>query len=154
MSSEPRTERGLADVAPRLHTAMMEFMAVAYPGTVDIVTRELVRIYSGRESHCRICRNFRLRVAIDRGFEESMVEQMDDLDHSDLAPHQKAALRLAHDFLGDPRAFDVAARDELLAHFTPEQVAELVLDLVRYRPGSKLTVVAGDEPAEEGLIYS
>ena len=103
MSSEPRTEVGLADVAPELHTAMMNFMAVAYPGKVDIVTRELVRIYSGRESHCRICRNFRLRVAIDRGFDESMVEQMDDLESSDLAPHQKAALRLAHDFLGDPR---------------------------------------------------
>jgi alkylhydroperoxidase family enzyme len=154
MSSEPRTEVGLEDVAPQLHAAMMNFMAVAYPGTVDIVTRELVRIYSGRESHCRICRNFRLRVAIDRGFDEAMVGQMDDLDHGDLAPHQKAALRLARDFLGDPAAFDADARAELLAHFRPEQVAELVLDLVRYRPGSKLTVVAGDEPAEEGLIYS
>lgn len=154
MSSEPRTEVGLADVAPELHAAMMNFMAVAYPGKVDIVTRELVRIYSGRESHCRICRNFRLKVAIDRGFDEAMVEQMDDLDASELAPHQKAALRLAHDFLGDPRAFDAAARTELLAHFTAEQAAELFLDLVRFRPGSKLTVVAGDEPAEEGLIYS
>ena len=154
MSSESRTEQGLADVAPELHAAMMNFMAVAYPGKVDIVTRELVRIYSGRESHCRICRNFRLRVAIDRGFDESMVEQMDDLDASALAPHQKAALRLAHDFLGDPRAFDAEAQAELLEHFTPEQAAELFLDLVRFRPGSKLTVVAGDEPAEEGLIYS
>jgi alkylhydroperoxidase family enzyme len=154
MSSEARTARGLEDVAPQLHAAMMNFMAVAYPGTVDIVTRELVRIYSGRESHCRICRNFRLRVAIDRGFDESMVDQLDDLDHSDLAPHQKAALRLAHAFLGDPHGFTADARAELLAHFTPEQAAELVLDLVRYRPGSKLTVVAGDEPAEEGLIFS
>ena len=39
MSSEPRTLVGLADVAPELHAAMMHFMAVAYPGTVDIVTR-------------------------------------------------------------------------------------------------------------------
>ena len=154
MSSEPRTQVGLADVAPELHAAMMNFMAAAYPGQVDIVTRELVRIYSGRESHCRICRNFRLRVAIDRGFDESMVDQMDDLEHSDLAPHQKAALRLARDFLGDPQAFDADAQAELFAHFTPEQAAELILDLVRFRPGSKLTVVAGDEPAEEGLIYS
>lgn len=154
MASEPRTERGLEDVAPELHAAMLQFMAVAYPGKVDIVTRELVRIYSGRESHCRICRNFRLRVAIDRGFEESMVAHLDDPAAGDLAPHQQAALRLARDFLGEPRAFDAAARRELLEHFTPEQAAELVLDLVRYRPGSKLTVVAGDEPAEEGLIYS
>jgi alkylhydroperoxidase family enzyme len=154
MSSEPRTPVGLADVAPELHAAMMNLMAVAYPGKVDIVTRELVRIYSGRESHCRICRNFRLRVAIDRGFDESMVAHLDDPESSDLAAHQKAALRLAHDFLGDPQSFDADAQAELLAHFTPEQAAELILDLVRFRPGSKLTVVSGDEPVEEGLIYS
>src|SRR5580700_831231 len=57
MSSEPRTTIvdgrpvSLGDVAPRLGKAMMAMMAVAYPGKVDLVTRELVRIYSGRESH-------------------------------------------------------------------------------------------------------
>ena len=159
MSSEPRTTIvdgrpvGLADVAPDLGRAMSTFMEVAYPGKVDLVTRELVRIYSGRKSHCRICRNYRLRVAIDRGFEESMVDHIDDLDTSELAPPQKAALRLAHAFLDEPRAFDAAAQDELFRHYTPEQAAELILDLVRLRPGSKLTVVAGNEPAEEALIY-
>jgi alkylhydroperoxidase family enzyme len=154
MSSEPRTTVGLADVAPDLSLAMMNFMQVAYPGKVDLVTRELVRIYSGRKSECRICRNFRLHAAIDRGFEESMVDELDDLDTSSLAPHQKAALRLAHAFLDDPRAFDTDAQAELFRYYTPEQAAELVLDLVRYRPGSKLTVVAGNEPAEDALIYS
>jgi alkylhydroperoxidase family enzyme len=159
MSSVPRTRTvdgrplGLADVAPELGRAMAAFMDVAYPGTVDLVTRELVRIYSGRKSHCRICRNYRLRVAIDRGFEESMVDQIDDLDTSELAPHRKAALRLAHAFLDDPRAFDAPAQEELFRYYTPEQAAELILDLVRLRPGSKLTVVAGNEPAEEALIY-
>jgi alkylhydroperoxidase family enzyme len=160
MSSEPRTTIvdgrpiGLRDVAPELGRAMEAFMQVAYPGKVDLVTRELVRIYSGRLSHCRICRNFRLRAAIDRGFDESMVDQLDDLETSELAPEQKAALRLAHAFLGDPRSFDATAQEELLRHFTREQAAELLLDLVRYRPGSKLTIVAGTEPAEEALIYS
>src|SRR5262245_2617750 len=100
MSSEPRPTVvdgrpvGLGDGAPELGEAMTRFMDVAYPGKGDIVTRELVRIYSGRKSQCRICRNYRLRVAIDRGFEESMVDQIDDLDTSTLEPHQKAALRL------------------------------------------------------------
>jgi alkylhydroperoxidase family enzyme len=160
MSSEPRTTIidgrpvGLSDVAPRLGKAMMAMMAVAYPGKVDLVTRELVRIYSGRESHCRICRNLRLRAAIERGFDESMVNQMDDLDTSALDDRQKSALRLAHAFLGDPRSFDATAQSELLSHFTPEQIAELLLDLVRFRPGSKLTVAAGTEPAVEELIYA
>jgi alkylhydroperoxidase family enzyme len=153
MSSDARTTVTLADAAPALDRAMKTFMDVAYPGQVDLVTRELVRIYSGRESHCRICRNYRLRAAIKRGFDESMVDQIDDLETSSLAPHQNAALRLAHAFLGDPRSFDAAARAELLEHYTAAQIAELVLDLIRYRPGSKLTVVAGNEPAEEALIY-
>jgi alkylhydroperoxidase family enzyme len=159
MSSQPRTTIvdgrpiGLSDVAPELGEAMMNFMAVAYPGKVDLVTRELVRIYSGRKSECRICRNYRLRAAIDRGFEESMVDQIDNLEASTLEPRQKAALSLAHAFLDDPSVFDEGAQRELLRHYTPEQVAELVLDLVRLRPGSKLTVVAGTEPAEDALIY-
>jgi alkylhydroperoxidase family enzyme len=160
MSNSPRTTMvdgrpvGLADVAPDLGRAMADLMAVAYPGKVDLVTRELVRIYSGRQAHCSICSNLRLRAAVDRGFDESMVEQIDDLETSTLEPHQKAAVRLAHDFLGDPRAFDADAQQELLRHFTPEQAAELILDLVRYRPGSKLTVATGTEPVLDGPVYS
>src|SRR5579863_10112289 len=138
MSSRPRTSLvdgrpvGLVDVAPALGRAMAEFMEVAYPGKVDLVTRELVRIYSGRVSHCRLCRNLRLKAAIDRGFDEEMVAQLDDPGSSELEPHQRVAVRLAHAFLGDPRSFDAADRKELLDHYTPEQVAELLLDLIRY----------------------
>ena len=109
MSSVPRTSIvdgrpvGLHDVAPDLSRAMGRFMQVAYPGKVDLVTRELVRIYSGRESHCTICRNLRLNAAITRGFDEEMVAHLDDLDG--LEPRQQAALRLAHAFLGDPRSY-------------------------------------------------
>lgn len=160
MSSQPRTTVvdgrpvSLMDVDPRLGRAMTEFMRVAYPGKVDIVTRELVRIYSGRKSNCSICRNLRLKVAIERGFDESMVEHLDDLDTSDLDPRRKAALRLAQAFFGDPHSFSTEAQEDLMKHFTPEQVAELLLDLIRYRPGSKLTVASGTEPPVDELIYS
>ncbi|HUZ09372.1 MAG TPA: hypothetical protein VMU76_04305 [Acidimicrobiales bacterium] len=159
MASVPRTTvtegrpMALSDVAPALGAAQLELQRVAYPGVVDLVTRELVRIMSGRQSHCRICRNLRLRAAIDRGFEESMADQIDDFEHSDLPDRQKAALRLAHCFLTDPRAFDEAAQNDLLEHFGPDEIAELILDLVRFRPGSKLTVAAGTEPETEGLVY-
>ena len=160
MSSEPRTRVvngepiALVDVAPRLGNAFFAFMDVAYPGKVDLVTRELLRIYSGRESHCRLCKNLRLQAAIDRGFEESMVDELDDLETSSLEPHRKAAIRLAQAFLGDPRRFDADAQQELLREFTPEQAAELILDLVRLRPGSKLMVASGTEPATDQLVYS
>src|SRR6202034_2425207 len=85
MSSIPRTSITLAEAAPRLAAAQANFQAVAYPGRVDLVTRELVRITSGRLSHCSICRNLRLSAAIDRGFDEQMVGHLDDPEHSDLS---------------------------------------------------------------------
>lgn len=153
MTSIPRTSTSLAEVAPRLAAAQGNFQAVAYPGKVDLVTRELVRILSGRLAHCSICRNLRLNAAIDRGFDEGMVAQLDDVDNSDLTDAQKAAVRFARAFLTDPKGFDEADRTELLRHFDAEQVAELVLDLVRFRPGSKLTVAAGNEPAVDELVF-
>jgi alkylhydroperoxidase family enzyme len=140
-------------VAPRLAAAQGNFQAVAYPGKVDLVTRELVRILSGGLAHCSICRNLRLNAAISRGFDEGMVAQLDDVDNSDLTDAQKAAVRFAHAFLTDPKGFGEADRTELLRHFDTEQVAELVLDLVRFRPGSKLTVAAGNEPAVDELVF-
>jgi alkylhydroperoxidase family enzyme len=152
MSSAPRTTIGLADAAPDLARAIGDFQRVAYPGRIDLVTRELVRIASGRLSHCRICRNLRLTAAIDRGFDEGMVAQLDDVDSSDLSPARKAAVKLTHAFLIHPQGLSPADTEALTANFDPEQRAELLLDLIRYRPGSKLTVAGGTEPVEEALV--
>jgi alkylhydroperoxidase family enzyme len=152
MSSVPRTPLTLADAAPGLGHAWSAFQRVAYPGKVDIVTRELVRIASGRLSRCSICRNTRVRAAIDRGLDEEMVAGLDDLDASRLSERHKAAVRFAEAFLVDPASFSPADREALARHFTADQIAELVLDLVRYRPGSKMTVAAGQEPADDALV--
>lgn len=152
MSSIPRTTITLADAAPSLAHAVEEFQRVAYPGRVDLVTRELVRIVSGTLSHCRICRNLRLTAAMDRGFDESMVDQLADLDRSNLSGGQKAAVSFAHAFLLHPDAYAPGDLAALHAHFSDEQIAELTLDLIRYRPGSKLIVAGGTEPASEGLV--
>lgn len=152
MSSVPRTAITLAEAAPRLAAEQAHLQAVAYPGKVDLVTRELVRITSGRLSHCSICRNLRLNAAIDRGFDELMVAQLDDPEHGDLSDKHRAAVGFARAFLIDPSGFGEADQAELLRHFTPDQVAELVLDLVRFRPGSKLTVASGNEPAKDELV--
>ena len=159
MTSVPRSTLGdgvpttMADVAPALAAAIADFQQVAYPGCVDLVTRELVRITSGRLSQCRICRNLRLRAAIDRGFDESMVAGLDDPERSDLPDRQKVAVEFARAFLLAPESFDARARESLLGQFSSAQIAELVLDLVRFRPGSKLTVASGTEPPVEELVY-
>ena len=111
-----------------------------------------MRITSGRLAHCAGCRNLRLQVAIDRGFDESMVAQLDDVDGSDLTEAQKAAVRFTQAFLTDSEGSGPDALAELGRHFDDEQVAELVLDLIRLRPGSKLAVVSGNEPDHDDLV--
>ncbi len=153
MSSVARTSITLAEAVPELAAAQARFQKVAYPGSVDLATRELLRILSGRLSHCTICRNLRLNAAIDRGFEESMVEHLEDPSHSGLPARQQVVLRLTLAFLTAPETF--AAKDwaELRSYYSDEQVADIMLDLVRFRPGSKLVVAAGLEPEGDQLVY-
>src|SRR5271154_2410726 len=113
MSSVLRTKASLATVAPGLAAATTDFQRVAYPGKVDIVTRELLRILSGRLSHCTICRNLRLTAAIDRGFDESMVAHLEDPEHGDLPERQQVVLRLTRAFLTDPDRFTAEDRASL-----------------------------------------
>ena len=154
MSSIPRTDVTLEEVAPVLAAAQARFMEVAYPGAVDLVTRELLRILSGRLSHCSICRNLRLRAAIERGFDESMVSHLEDPEHSGLPERQQIVLRLANAFLTAPTSFSAEDRAVLERHYSSEQIAELLLDLIRFRPGSKLTVASGREPDIDALVYA
>ena len=153
MRSVPRTDVTLEEVAPDLAAAHARFMAVAYTGAVDLVTRELLRILSGRLSHCSVCRNLRLQAAIDRGFDESMVNHLEDPSNSDLPERQQVVLRLANAFLTTPESFTAEDWAELERHYTAEQIAELLLDLVRFRPGSKLLVASGREPEMDELAY-
>jgi hypothetical protein len=154
MSSVARTSITLAEAAPELGAAQARFQKVAYPGSVDLVTRELLRILSGRLSRCTLCRNLRLNAAIDRGFDESMVDHIEDPSHSDLPARQQVVLRLTHTFLTTPETFSAADWSELHSYYSAEQVAELLLDLMRFRPGSKLMVAAGLEPEGDQLVYA
>jgi hypothetical protein len=154
MGTVARTNTTLAEAAPELGAAQAHFQKVAYPGSVDLVTRELLRILSGRLSHCMLCRNLRLNAAIDRGFDESMVRHLEDPSHSDLPPRQQVVLRLTHAFLTAPETFSAADWSELRTYYSDEQVAELLLDLVRFRPGSKLMVAGGFEPEGDDLVYA
>jgi AhpD family alkylhydroperoxidase len=135
---------GLRAAAPGLGQAMADFMALAFTGPkVDIVTRELVRIYSGQQSHCTYCSNTRVQGALKRGMDEAMVAQIADFEHSELDDRQKAALRLAQAFLLDPTGLTDQDRAELRQHYRADQLAELILDLIRLRPGSKMHIAAG-----------
>jgi len=94
-----------------------------------------------------------LNAAIDRGFDEAMVKYLEDPASSDLPARQQVVLRFTKAFLTDPEAFGAAEWAELCSYYSQEQVAELVLDLVRFRPGSKLVIAAGLEPEDDELVH-
>jgi len=143
----------LADVAPELGAAFHAFFAASITKPkVDIVTKEMVRILSGQLSHCEVCRNTRVRVAVDRGMDETTVAKIEHFEDSDLSDRHKAALRFARAFLIDPASFDEAAQAEMLEHFRPDQIAELTLDLIRLRPGSKVAVASGTSGVDQ-LVF-
>jgi alkylhydroperoxidase family enzyme len=152
-SADSRLTMTLADAAPELAAAQMAFQNVAYPGVVDLVSRELLRVLSGRLSHCRTCQNLRLNAAVKRGFDEDMIQHLEDPEHGDFSQRQVVLLRLTRLFLTDPDAFSDDDRAELLRTFSPEEVAELLLDLVRFRPGSKALVASGRAQDHDELVY-
>jgi hypothetical protein len=70
------------------------------------------------------------------------------VDRIEPTPAQRAALALADAFMTDPAGIEAPLRDELLRHFTPEQVLELLLDLVSWTQ-QKIQVCLGiDEPLD------
>ena len=71
-------------------------------------------------------------VALQHGADEDMYAKIDRHETSDLADHQKAALRLADVYLAAPSGMTAELEEELQRHYTGSQIAELVLKLMQY----------------------
>ena len=82
-------------------------------------------------------------VASQQGADETLLGEVDRYAQSDrLSDHQKAALRLADDYLVAPGSLSKEDRAELLRHLTPEQVVSVVLRLMQYS-SDKVMVALG-----------
>ena len=62
---------------------------------------------------------------MSRGATEDLVAKLADYEHSDLSERTKAALRLADRLTGETPAVDEAFYDELLRHFSDDQILDL-----------------------------
>ena len=115
-----------------LDRAMQDFeRAVVRLQGVDPVTTELVRLRCARTHDCRRCRSMRDDAALEAGFDERLGAKIDDYEHSDLSPRHKAALRLADAMILGGQ-IDPGLREELRQHFSESQIAELLLDVVKW----------------------
>ena len=81
----------------------------------------------------------RSAVAGQQGFDDAMEAKIADFERSDLPERIKVALRLADAWLSAPGQISDALRDQVRAHYTPEQVTEMVLSTWKWSQNKMMT---------------
>ncbi len=136
------------DGAEGLWPALEEWMqAVARLDALDPVTAELVRLRGARVHDCRLCRSRRHVAAVADGADESVFDQIDDYEQSDLGDPQKTALRLVDSMLWRPARLADSVVSDTLDLLGPAATLEVVLDVGR-NAANKIAVVFGTDDAE------
>lgn len=91
----------------------------------------------------------RSAVAGQEGFDDAMEAKIADFEKSDLPERLKVALRLADAWLTLPGKIPEGLREQVLAHYTPEQVTEMVLSAWKWSQNKMMTSL-GMAPAVDG----
>jgi alkylhydroperoxidase family enzyme len=121
-------------------------MAIARLDSLDMVTTEVVRLRGARRHNCRICQSTRSVKALDAGADESMFDKIDHYESSDLVEAHKVALRLTDAIITQPTEIDPSLVAQVHQYFTPPQVAEIVLDVMRNSCQKVAVALAVDDP--------
>jgi alkylhydroperoxidase family enzyme len=121
--------------------------AVVRSTALNPVTTELVRLRCARTHNCRICQTLRLADAQAAGVDSEMTSKIDFYETSNLPELHKIALRITDAFIirPDPLSADVVGPAR--ATFSPEQLAELCLDITKWST-QKIHVALGTDGAE------
>jgi alkylhydroperoxidase family enzyme len=90
-------------------------------------------------------------VASQHGADEATLAKVSRFEQSDLPDDQKAALRLADDYLDAPGTLSEEQREELQRHFSGAQLLEIILRLMQCN-SDKTMVALGLDVAEIGRI--
>jgi alkylhydroperoxidase family enzyme len=121
-------------------------MAIARLDSLDMVTTEVVRLRGARRHNCRICQSTRSVKALDAGADEAMFDKIDHYESSDLVESHKVALRLADAIITQPTEIDPSLVAQVHQYFTPSQVTEIVLDVMRNSCQKVAVALAVDDP--------
>ncbi len=120
--------------------------SIALLDALDPVTTELVRLRGARQHNCRLCQSTRSVRALEAGADELLFDATEHYETSTLPPHQKVALRLTDAIITQPASISPTLVAQVHQVFTPAQVVELIMDVMR-NSGQKVAVAMGaDEP--------
>lgn len=117
--------------------------AVARLRALDAVTSEVVRLRGAAQHNCRLCRSLRETTALDAGGSETLYDDIERFEDSQLLSEpQKAALRYVDALVWTPAHIDADVAAAVRRHFTDDQAVELTLDVMR-NAGNKIAVSLG-----------
>jgi alkylhydroperoxidase family enzyme len=126
--------------------------SVALLDGLDPLTTELVRLRVARHHNCRLCKSLRTRAALSAGGGESVYDKVDRFAESDLDGRQKTALHITEAVIIRPDSLDDAGVARAQEHFTPAELVELVLDVMRNSANKVAVAFGADAPnVTEGL---
>lgn len=122
---------------------------------LDPVISEVVRLRMARQHQCELCQSLRNRTALEAGGREEMYAEVDRWETSDAFDERtRAALALTDAMIWNPSGA-AAPVAEMVARFSPAEVVELLLDMLR-NAANKVAVASGTDAAHvtEGVeIY-
>jgi alkylhydroperoxidase family enzyme len=121
-------------------------MAIARLDSLDMVTTEVVRLRGARRHNCRICQSTRSVKALDAGADEEMFDKIDRYESSDLVESHKVALRLTDALITQPGEIDPSLVAQVHQYFTPAQIIEIVVDVMRNSCQKVAVALAVDDP--------
>ena len=93
-----------------------------------------------------------MAVAKQEGLDEPTIEKVDNYEASDLSLRHKTALRFADALMTQPSGISQQLRDELLIHFTREQIIELTVDVMKWNYQKVPVSLGTDVEVREGEL--
>lgn len=148
----PTDASGLPVDGSPIDEAYNRFAAAAVrQNHLDPLTSELVRLRCGLYHQCRVCSSLRDVDALEAGFDESLTAKIPKYEESDLAENYKVALRLTDAMIIRPLDVDEQLRIDVARYYSPEQIQEILFDVVKWSFQKALISLRMDAAPREGL---
>lgn len=155
MSDDPRIPHA-AGPGPGYDTpldhAVADFAAATMRlRALDPVVTEVVRLKCAQYHDCRQCQSLRLGEAVKAGVDEKMTAKIDRFEYSDLDERLKVALRFTEATIMLPSFLTPELIRDVRHHFTPPQIVELSLDVMKWSQQKPQVSLRIEAPKADGL---
>jgi alkylhydroperoxidase family enzyme len=123
---------------------------VARMGALDPVISELVRLRGATQHNCRLCKSLRESTALDAGGSETLYDEIERFEKSELLDDRvKAALRYTDALIWTPTHLVVDDAAEVRSGFSAAEAVELTFDIMRNASNKVAVSLGGDAPRVE-----